>query len=163
MDTSFFERYYKYFLWNEGLVDYYLSDKKGKDDIKLYVDAAVLARIGRKVEVGNYDEEFEYVEDFLESVENFCNYYNQYDNYYRCPLPLKEQPNKKNGCNGDKDELLKYAKKRCNCSKANSSKECKYPNKFCASMQCFERKETKEDGSEIVHFDFARPDFLAVG
>ena len=162
MDTSFFERYYKYFLWNEGLVDYYLSDKKGKDDIKLYVDAAVLARIGRKVEVGNYDEEFEYVEDFLESVENFCNYYNQYDNYYRCPLPLKEQPNKKNGCNGDKDELLKYAKKRCNCSKANSSKECKYPNKFCASMQCFERKETKEDGSEIVHFDFARPDFLAV-
>ena len=89
MDTSFFERYYKYFLWNEGLVDYYLSDKKGKDDIKLYVDAAVLARIGRKVEVGNYAEEFEYVEDFLESVENFCNYYNQYDNRqgYRNRIP----------------------------------------------------------------------------
>jgi hypothetical protein len=38
MESLFYRSYYKYFLWNKGLVEYYLSDKKSPEKIKLYVD-----------------------------------------------------------------------------------------------------------------------------
>lgn len=88
MKQFFKDHFYKYFLWNKGLIEYYLSDDKSKEDIKLYIDEAVLAKVGRKIGIGKYSEDKEYADDFMESVENFCNYYNRYDNYYRCPLPI---------------------------------------------------------------------------
>lgn len=143
MDTLFYKSYYKYFRWNKGLIEHYLSDKRSHEDIKLYVDAEVLARIGLRMKIGDYSDDKEYVEDFMESVEAFCNYYNKYNNY-GCPLPLPEDPKVLN-----REGREKAAKARVKCPKTQCKKES------CVLMKCIER-----DGKS--GFDFARPDFLAV-
>lgn len=138
MKQFFKDHYYKYFQWNKGLIDYYLSDRKSTENIKLYIDDAVLARIGRKIGTGKYSEDKEYAEDFMESVENFCNYYNKYANSYKCPLPLLIDPRIKDS-----------AKKRIQCSFAKQQGKCTTLNDCCVKMQDIE--------GQIV-----RPDFLAI-
>ena len=147
MKQFFKDHYYKYFLWNKGLIEYYLSDDKSKEDIKLYIDEAVLAKVGRKIGIGKYSEDKEYADDFMESVENFCNYYNRYDNYYRCPLPINLSTSR-----GEKPEEV--AKKSIKCSIAKQQGKCKIPNNNCIKMQMIK----EEDGSFVKY----RPDFLAV-
>lgn len=147
MNQFFKDHYYKYFLWNKGLIEYYLSDDKSKEDIKLYIDEAVLAKVGRKIGIGKYSEDKEYTEDFMESVENFCNYYNRYDNYYRCPLPLRLSTSR-----GEKPEEI--AKKSITCNIAKLLGKCKHPNNNCIKMQILE----EDDGSYVKY----RQDFLAI-
>lgn len=155
MDTLFHNSYYKYFRWNKGLVEYYLSDKSSYEDVKLYVDAVILARIGRKMEVGDYSEDKEYVDDFMESVNCFCNYYNKYDNYYSCPLELPEDPKLKN-------DPKKAAMQQVSCTNAKKLKKCGHPNKFCVPMQCYELENSCGCDVPTKAFEFARPDFLAI-
>lgn len=147
MRQFFKDHYYKYFLWNKGLIEYYLSDNKSKEDIKLYVDEAVLAKIGRKIGIEKYSEDKEYADDFMESVENFCNYYNRYDNYYRCPLPITLSTSR-----GEKPEEV--AEKSIKCSIAKQQGKCKHPNSNCIKMQM-----TREDDGSCVKY---RQDFLAI-
>ena len=147
MNQFFKDHYYKYFLWNKGLIEYYLSDDKSKEDIKLYIDEAVLAKVGRKIGIGKYSEDKEYTEDFMESVENFCNYYNRYDNYYRCPLPLRLSTSR-----GEKPEEV--AKKSITCTIAKLLGKCNHPNNNCIKMQIL-----KEDDGSYVKY---RQDFLVI-
>lgn len=153
MESLFYRSYYKYFLWNKGLVEYYLSDKKSPEKIKLYVDTDILAGIGREMNVGDYYADEDFVEDFMESVECFCNYYNKYDNTSKCPLPL-EVPLKQ------KDSI--DVTKLVSCSNAEKLKKCTCQKKDCIPMQCFEREVKDCNGCEKTVLDFARPDFLAV-
>ena len=85
MDKDFNKNYYKYFLWNTGLLEHFFA--KGKQDILLYIDNQLLEEIGlnRGIEADDYRE------DFITSVENFCANYN----YYICP---KNDPNKDKVC-----------------------------------------------------------------
>ena len=155
MESSFYKNYYKYFLWNNGLIKYYLSDKKSKDDIKLYVDEGVLARIGRNIEgIKDFNKDSEYKEDFMKSVEGFCNYYNKYDNYYRCPLPLLADPNR--------DNDLQSAKLRVMCSQAQRKNMCNHPGSYCVKMKCIEKTNATGQEESRKYFDFYRSDFLAV-
>ncbi len=85
MDNDFNKNYYKYFLWNTGLLGYFFA--KGKHDILLYVDTQLLEKIGRNCGI----EADDYREDFITSVKNFCANYN----YYICP---KQEPNTNNVC-----------------------------------------------------------------
>lgn len=85
MDKQFYKCYYKYFLWNEGLIDHFFSE--GKREILLYVDKKLLEEIGEKAGLKAED----YMEDFLSCVEDFCSCYNQ----YICP---KGSPNKDKPC-----------------------------------------------------------------
>ena len=153
MESLFYRSYYKYFLWNKGLVEYYLSDKKSPENIKLYVDTDILAGIGREMNVGDYSADENFVEDFMESVESFCNYYNKYDNTYKCPLPLEVSLKQK-----DSNDVTK----RVSCSNAEKLKECTCKKKDCIPMQCFKREAEDCNGCKKNVFDFARPDFLAI-
>lgn len=72
MDTLFHNTYYKYFLWNNGLINYYF--RKSRGEILLYVDETVLEEIGTSVGI----EATNYKKDFIESVEKFCGNYNMY-------------------------------------------------------------------------------------
>lgn len=65
-ESAFVKEYYNYFLWNDGLVDYYLNDKSGKE-ILLYVDEKVLEHIGKKANI--FCEN--YKKHFIDSVEKF--------------------------------------------------------------------------------------------
>ena len=145
-ETSFYKNFYKYFLWNKELVNYYFSNR-GKDNIKLYVNEKILADIGRKINIEEYSNDSEYKEDFMESVEGFCNYYNKYDAYYKCPLP-----NLSKNLNEDKGR-----KEAVNCKSAIKDGRCRgvntYKDKHCVEMTIV------GDGGE---FDFVRPDFLAI-
>lgn len=85
-ESAFVKEYYNYFLWNQGLVDYYLNDKSGKE-ILLYVDEKVLEHIGKKADINSND----YRQHFIESVEDFCKVYNK----YVCP---ERKPNHERYC-----------------------------------------------------------------
>ena len=47
MDTHFFENYYKYFLWNDCLIEYFFQESN--QEILLYVDDKLLDDIGAEV------------------------------------------------------------------------------------------------------------------
>ena len=79
MEGIFKNGYQKYFWWNEGLIDYFLSDFSGRE-IKLYVDENVLAKVAGNQHIPVNDEN--YRDDFTMCVETFCNYYNRY--LYSC-------------------------------------------------------------------------------
>ena len=85
-ESAFVKEYYNYFLWNQGLVDYYLNDKSGKE-ILLYVDEKVLEHIGKKADINSNDHR----QHFIESVEDFCKVYNK----YVCP---ERKPNHERYC-----------------------------------------------------------------
>lgn len=85
MNVQFYRCYYKYFLWNEGLIAHFFAE--GRQEILLNVDDKLLEEIGEKAGI----EADDYVKDFLSCVENFCSCYNQ----YVCP---KGSPNKDKIC-----------------------------------------------------------------
>ena len=85
MDTLFYKNYYKYFLWNNGLIDHFFS--KGDKEILLHIDHYLLKEIGQKAGIVAED----YEKDFLLCVESFCANYNN----YVCP---KNNPNGDNYC-----------------------------------------------------------------
>lgn len=68
---SFNDDYYKYFLWNNGLLDYFFSPEK--KEILLYVDQLLLEEIGKQVGI----EAENYKDDFISCVEGFCTHYNR--------------------------------------------------------------------------------------
>ena len=80
MNEAFYKCYYKYFLWNNGLLNHFFS--KGKKEILLYVDNFLLEEIGKKAGIVAED----YKQDFISCVKTFCDKYNQ----YICP---KNKPN----------------------------------------------------------------------
>lgn len=72
MDTLFYNRYYKYFLWNKGLIEHFF--RKGKREILLYIDKKLLEEIGKSKNINAED----YQKDFTSCVEHFCAHYNCY-------------------------------------------------------------------------------------
>lgn len=91
MDTHFFENYYKYFLWNDCLIEYFFQESN--QEILLYVDDKLLDDIGAEVkklcdkyiELNATEDDGEitvmdndYAVDFITTVENFCKYYTTY-------------------------------------------------------------------------------------
>lgn len=85
MDTLFYNSYYKYFLWNNGLLKHFF--KKGKSEILLHIDKYILEEIGKSQGIESED----YQRDFISSVENFCNNYNRY-------ICTKSDPNGETVC-----------------------------------------------------------------
>lgn len=85
MDRFFYNNYYKYFLWNNGLLEHFFA--KGKSEIMLYVDKQLLEEIGKNKGI----EAEDYKEDFMSCVEHFCAHYNRY-------ICLKRDPNGNNLC-----------------------------------------------------------------
>lgn len=85
MDRFFYNNYYKYFLWNNGLLEHFF--KNGKGEILLHIDSHLLEEIGetKGIETDNYKE------DFLSCVEHFCAHYNSY-------VCVKRDPNGDNVC-----------------------------------------------------------------
>lgn len=85
MDRFFYNNYYKYFLWNNGLLEHFFTN--GKSEIMLYVDKQLLEEIGKNKGIDAED----YKEDFISCVECFCAHYNRY-------ICLKRDPNGDNLC-----------------------------------------------------------------
>ena len=79
------KKYFKYFLWNNGLIDFYFS--REKKEIRLYADKKLLEFIGQKEGIITEN----YMEDFLSCVEDFCSDYNKY-------ICLKNDPNSDKVC-----------------------------------------------------------------
>lgn len=71
MDKTFY-KYYKYFLWNDGLINHFFSNER--QEILLYADEILLEDIGKKAGI----EADNYTKDFLTCVEDFCSRYNRY-------------------------------------------------------------------------------------
>lgn len=74
MDRSFYNTYYKYFLWNEGLLNHFFA--KGKEEVLFYVDSLLLKEIGEKTGISLVGEDYE--GDFESTVEGFCSSYTKY-------------------------------------------------------------------------------------
>lgn len=85
MDSFFYNNYYKYFLWNNGLLEHFF--KEGKSEILFHVDRQLLEEIGKLKDIETDD----YKEDFISSVEHFCVHYNRY-------VCTKREPNGDNVC-----------------------------------------------------------------
>lgn len=85
MDRSFYNNYYKYFLWNNGLLEHFF--KEGKSEILLHIDKQLLEEIGKRKGI----EADDYKEDFISCVESFCAHYNKY-------ICIKRDPNGDNVC-----------------------------------------------------------------
>lgn len=85
MDSFFYNNYYKYFLWNNGLLEHFF--KEGKSEILFHVDRQLLEEIGKLKGIETDD----YKEDFISSVEHFCVHYNRY-------VCTKREPNGDNVC-----------------------------------------------------------------
>ena len=58
MDSFFYNNYYKYFLWNNGLLEHFF--KEGKSEILFHVDRQLLEEIGKLkgIETDDYKEDF---------------------------------------------------------------------------------------------------------
>ena len=85
MDRFFYNNYYKYFLWNNGLLEHFF--KNGKGEILLHIDRHLLEEIGKTKGIETDD----YKEDFISCVEHFCAHYNRY-------VCVKRDPNGDNVC-----------------------------------------------------------------
>ena len=85
MDRFFYNNYYKYFLWNNGLLEHFF--KNGKGEILLHIDRRLLEEIGKAKGIETDD----YKEDFISCVEHFCAHYNRY-------VCVKRDPNGDNVC-----------------------------------------------------------------
>ena len=85
MDRFFYNNYYKYFLWNNGLLEHFF--KNGKGEILLHIDRHLLEEIGKTKGIETDD----YKEDFISCVEHFCVHYNRY-------VCVKRDPNGDNVC-----------------------------------------------------------------
>ena len=85
MDKFFYNNYYKYFLWNNGLLDHFF--KKGKSEILFHIDKQLLEEIGKGKGIDSDD----YKKDFISCVEHFCAHYNRY-------ICIKHDPNGDNVC-----------------------------------------------------------------
>lgn len=124
---SFYNDYYKYFLWNKGLVDHFFT--KSKREVLLYVDNQLLEEIGKIKGISAED----YTQDFLSCVEHFCANYN----YYICP---KSEPNADKVC--QHTDCKYYSTNPYSCLKSNdrldvlavanhiSSKRIRYYEKY---------------------------------
>lgn len=133
MDTHFFENYYKYFLWNDCLIEYFFQESN--QEILLYVDDKLLDDIGAEVkklcdeyikhnateddgEITAMDDD--YAADFITTVENFCKYYTEYLNPpAKCPSNQTEQKKCKRWDKLDESKTWGC----CKC------KECKHKEK----------------------------------
>ncbi len=116
MDSVFQKSYYKYFLWNDGLIDHYLSDKSGQE-IMLYVDDRILNEIARKIGINTTDSQ----KEFESCVISFCNNYTTYlGQTIMCPLSQKNKGNEKVQKNKRKCKKW-YQKSSCwGCEKCRS-------------------------------------------
>ena len=144
-ESFFYKYYYKYFLWNEGLINHYFSPEN--KEILLYADKSLMKTIGQKVGIVADD----YKEDFLSSVECFCANYNK----YICP---QNDPNWDKVC-GHND--CKY-NTNIYCLKANRrddvlavanhiySSDIKYYSKYETAEGSI-KIETSEDKKPIIH------------
>lgn len=119
MDSLFQNSYYKYFLWNDGLIDYYLSDKSGQE-IMLYVDDRILNEIARKIGINTTDSKNE----FESCVISFCNNYTTYlGQTIMCPLSQKNKGNEK----GQKSKRkCKKWYQESSCWGCENCKSCKF-------------------------------------
>lgn len=72
MDKSFYNNYFKYFLWNNGLLDHFFA--KGKHEIMLHVDKLLLEEIGKTIGIDSED----YAKEFESCVKGFCRWYIKY-------------------------------------------------------------------------------------
>lgn len=88
MDSVFHNSYYKYFLWNDGLIDYYLSDRSGQE-IMLYVDEKTLEHIAQKSQIRIEGDT--YKDDFENCVIEFCKHYNLFLNSCKKPSQSSER------------------------------------------------------------------------
>lgn len=105
-ETFFIKSYYKYFKWNEGLLNYFFSDKK--KNVLLYIDEQILTEIGKGI---FQNEAVDYKKHFTESVEGFCRFYTKYINSeIICPPNPEDHRN----CN----KTTCFSCKKCN--------DCKY-------------------------------------
>lgn len=85
MDRFFYNNYYEYFLWNQGLIEHFF--KKERREILLYIDKQLLEEIGKNMGIESND----YLKEFISSVERFCAHYNRY-------ICMKHDPNEGNVC-----------------------------------------------------------------
>ena len=133
MDTHFFVNFYKYFLWNDCLIEYFFQESN--QEILLYVDDKLLDDIGTEVKklcdkyielnATEDDDEItvmdnDYAVDFITTVENFCKYYTEYLNPpAKCPSNQTEQKKCKRWDKLDESKTWGC----CKC------KECKHKEK----------------------------------
>ncbi|WP_155992905.1 MULTISPECIES: hypothetical protein [unclassified Bacteroides] len=72
MDSFFYNNYYKYFLWNNGLLEHFF--KNGKGEILLHIDRHLLEEIGKTIGIDSED----YAKEFESCVKGFCRWYIKY-------------------------------------------------------------------------------------
>lgn len=149
MDTLFYKNYYKYFLWNNGLIDHFFS--KGDKEILLHIDHYLLKEIGQKAGIVAED----YEKDFLLCVESFCANYNN----YVCP---QNNPNGDNYCPfsdckyHSNSFCLKSSKRKDVLLVANHiySKGIKYYKKYTNESGDIKIRLTDEKKAEIHELPF---------
>ena len=157
MATKYIESYYKYFLWNEGLLEYFFENNQNTEVI-LNIDGDILKTIVNQNEelsnillkypnsiidddqsIDNFPEDSEwYKERFLATVELFCGHYNEYI------TPCKKR---------------EYSDRTCTKSK-NKEWQCKY-------FQCIDNNNRKDVLSianhiiekEITYYKREKDDF----
>lgn len=71
MNTDFYKNYYRYFQWNNALLNHFFS--KERKEILLHVDKRLIEDLGKNIGVTQ-----ECNEDFISSVKNFCTHYERY-------------------------------------------------------------------------------------